>query len=59
MTDLEVIQAARKEVRNELTDKVTIIYAVKDAKEKDGLEQVFKRVFENNWGSYASRIRIV
>lgn len=58
MTDLEAIKAACKKVKNELTDKVTIIYAVKDLKEKDALEQVFKRVFEDNWGVYASKIKI-
>lgn len=59
MTDLEAIKAARREVRNELTDKISIIYAVSNLQEKDALEQVFRRVFEDNWGSYASRIRIV
>ena len=59
MTDLEVIKEARKEVRNQLTDKVSVIYAVKDPKAKDNLEQVFKRVFEDNWGAYAARIKIV
>lgn len=59
MTDLEVINAARQEVLNPLTDKVSVIYVAKDSKGKDELEQVFRRVFEDNWGAYATRIKIV
>ena len=58
MTDLELIQAKKQIVKNDLTDRVEIIYQASSPKEKDELVRAFKNLFEGNWGIYAAKIRI-